>query len=152
MLSAAAVLASSASAYAGTHTFVFSGYCDGGTVVTAIGGNKAVRAWTHTNNNCASGTSEGQGLLGKVKGLGSASEMSDTFFAKNYGIYSEQIAYTLPKKIANGATWTLWIGLDGVSSFEGNSGTLGSVNAHVVGHGTKSTAASVKALIAQHKN
>jgi hypothetical protein len=156
MLSAAAVLASSASAYAGTHTFTFGtadggAYCDGGTVNTDIGGNKAVRAWTHTNNNCASGTSEGQGLLGKVKGLGTSSEMSDTFYGKNYDIFSIQIAYTLPKKIANGQPWTLWVGEDGVTSFEGNSGTLVDVDG-AVHRGTKSTAAAVKQLIAQHKN
>ena len=150
MLSAAADLASSASAYAGTHTFVFSGFCDGGTVVTAIGGNKAVRAWTHTNNNCASGTSEGQGLLGKIKGLHKAlSPMSDTFEGKNYGVFSEQLSYTLPAKIANGGVWTLWIGIDGVTSIEATSGTLGSVDGTVLNKGKTSTASAVKQLIAQ---
>ena len=157
MLSAAAVLASGASAYAGTHTFVFgtasgASYCDGGTVVTAIGGNKAVRAWKHTNNNCASGTSEGQGLVGKVKGLGTVSQMSDTIEGKNYGIYSEQLGYALPKKIATGAAWSLWVGVNGISSFEGNSGVLNKVNAHVYGKGSASTFNAVKNLIQNHKN
>ena len=157
MLSAAAVVASSANAYAGTHTFTFGtasggAFCDGGTVVTAIGGNKAVRAWTHTNNNCYGGTSEGQGLLGKVKGIGTLSDMSDTYLGKNYGIYSEQLAYTLPKKIANGQPWTLWIGLDGVTSFEGNAGVLTSVGAKGYGKGTTSTFSAVKQLIKNHKN
>lgn len=157
MLSAAAVLASGASAYAGTHTFTFGtsgggSYCDGGTVVTAIGGNKAVRAWKHTNNNCASGTSEGQGLVGKTKGLGSISLMSDTFYGKNYGIFSEQLSYSLPKKLVSGGAWTLWVGVNGVSSFEGNSGVLNNVNAHVHGKGSVSTFNAVKNLIQNHKN
>jgi hypothetical protein len=154
MLSAAAVLASSASAFAGTHSFTFGtsgggSYCDGGTVTTAIGGNKAVRAWTHTNNNCASGTSEGQGLVGKIKGLKKASPMSDTYEGKLYGVFSEQLAYTLPGKIASGGEWTLWIGLDGVTSFEGNSGVLNNVDAHAFSKGKVSTASVVKQLIAQ---
>jgi hypothetical protein len=157
MLSAAAVLASSASAYAGSHTFVFGtasggSYCDGGTVVTAIGGNKAVRAWKHTNNNCASGTSEGQGLVGKIKGLKKASDMSDTFEGKNYGVFSEQLSYTLPGAIKTGGTWTLWIGLNGTTSIEGTSGVLNQVNARSMGKGKTSSASVVKALIQQRLN
>lgn len=151
-MSAAAVLASTGAATAGTHSFVFSGYCDGGTVTTGLA-NQA-DAWIHTNNNCASGTSQGSGVLGKIKALGKAYMNSDNYLAKNDGIYTEYLSYSLPKKIANGGQWTVWLGFSGVSNFESNSGTLGSVTAGAHGvksHGTVSTAAKVGALIAAHR-
>lgn len=159
MITAAAVLANGASAFAGTGSFVFATagggtYCDSGMVVTAIGGNKAVRAWTHVpfggngtksswGGTCAGGTSQGQGLLGKVKGLGTVSEMSDTLMGKNYDNYSEQLSYVLPKNIKSGQPWSLWAGMSGTTSFEVNSGVL--VNAGPIRHGAR-TAARVKQL------
>ena len=95
-------------------------YCDGGTAVHRW----RAYSWQHTNDNCASGVSSGQGLLGKTAGLGKISDMSDTYFGQLYGIFSEYLNYTLPKKIKNGAQWTLWVGIRGVTSFEGNSGVL----------------------------
>jgi hypothetical protein len=59
-----------------------------------------------------------------VKGLGTVSEMSDTFFGKNYATHSEQFSYVLPKKIKSGQVWSLWIGMNGTSSFEANSDVL----------------------------
>jgi hypothetical protein len=159
MLSAAAVLANTAAANAGVHSFTFGttyggSYCDGGVIYTGVDGGAnsgAVRAWTHTNNNCASGTSEGQGLLGKISGLGKTANMSDTFFQKNYGCNYLQISYTIPKKVATGKNWTLWIGESGFTSFEGNSGVLNNVTAarHVTSHGKTSTLAKVKQLLAK---
>lgn len=160
VLSAAVLSTNSIGAAAGEHSFLFCTagggcYCDMGTVKTAIGGNKAVRAWVHfpACSNGLSQTSQGLGLLGKTKGLGSVSDMSDTFLAKYYGIFSEQLAYTLPKQIANGQPWTMWVGFDGVSSFEGNSGVLCEVRAGrpARGRGTRSTIDAVKALIGARK-
>ena len=156
MLSATAVLASGASAYAGTHTFTFGSskggsYCDGGQVTTAIGGDKVIRAWIHENHNCEGSTSIGQGLVSKSKekGLKNASDMSDNGFGKNYGIFSEAENYTLPGKIASGQTWTEWLTINGTTSFETNSGPLLNIDAHVYGKGTKSTSSVVRQLIQQ---
>jgi hypothetical protein len=157
MLTAAAVLAGTASANAGTHSFTFATaggtpYCDGGTVYTGRDGgiySGAVWSWQHTNNNCASGVSTGQGILGKTTGFGKVADMSDNFEAQNYGIYSEVLNYTLPKKLKPGQPWTSWIELGGSTSFEGNSGVLANP---MPGHeGTQSTLASAKSLIQAHR-
>ena len=157
MMSAAAVLASTAGANAsGTpHSFVFataggSSYCDGGTVYTGVDGGAfsgTVRAWQHTNNNCSGGVSTGQGLLGKALAIGKASDMSDNYFG-NYK--SIALNYTLPKKIKNGQPWTLWVEFSGTTSFEGNSGVL--VNTNPGHKGAKSTVANLKTLITAHRN
>jgi hypothetical protein len=162
MLTAAALLSSAATVDARTYCFQFSSGvevgCDGGRISTGVGGGAlsgAVRAWVHTNNNCAGGTSQGQGILGKLPGLGKVSVMSDNVFAKNYGIYSEQLNYTLPKKIKNGQTWTAWVGLNGTTSFEINSGPIvnvGNCQNPAVNHGRKSTIDGVKEIIAAHRN
>jgi hypothetical protein len=164
MLTAAAVLATTASASAGScfsftmATFDGGAYCDGGRISTGVDGGAlsgAVRAWVHTNNNCNSGTSQGQGLLAKIAGLGKSSVMSDTYFAKNYGIYSEQLSFALPKTIKNGQLWTLWVGMNGTTSFEVNTGVLLNVGKCQNGpksHGTKSTVDVVKEIIAAHRN
>jgi hypothetical protein len=164
MLTAAALLATTAGASAGGRCFSFvfnsngMASCDGGRVYIGVDGgvlSDGVRAWVHTNNNCASGTSQGQGILGKVPGLGKTSIMSDTIFAKNYGIYSEQLSYGLPRKIEQGAPWTLWVGMNGTTSFEANSGWIVEVRRcgnPAVNHGRKSTLDVVKALIAAHRN
>jgi hypothetical protein len=151
MLSAAAVLATTG-ASAGTfqHSFTFGtsgggAYCDGGSVYTS---GSTVWSWQHTNNNCASGVSYGQGHLSKNGTLGKAADMSDNYFGKNYGIFSEYLNYTLPKKLANGKPWTLWVGINGTTSFEGNAGVLTNVAAR---KGAKSTTAGLKQLIAVHK-
>jgi hypothetical protein len=111
-----------------------------------------VWSWQHTNNNCASGVSYGQGLVGKVVGQ-SAANMSDTFFGQNYGIFSEYLSYTLPKKLKNGKPWELFVGINGTTSFLGNEGVI--IN---VGHGAqhrnashKSTSANLKQLIQLHR-
>ena len=158
ILSAATLLAGTAAATAATYTFTFatsSGtpYCDGGILYTQ---NNSVRtaAWEHTNNNCYNGTSEGYGILTKPKGLGKVYWLSDSSYGKNYGIYSEQINYTVPAKPKNGGQWTLWIGLDGVTVFEGNSGALVDVTKgaiHNAGRGAKSTASVVRQVIAAHR-
>jgi len=152
MMSAAAVLASTG-ANAGTHSFQFGtagggSYCDGGTAVTGGG----IAAWQHTNNNCASGVSTGQGLLGKMVALGSKGyDMSDNYYGSAKSI---ALNYTLPKKIKNGGQWTLWVEFSGVSSFLGNSGVL--INTTPGRHGVttkskKGTATNVKQLIQAHK-
>jgi hypothetical protein len=160
MLSAAALLAGTATAGAGTYCFNFGtanggSYCDGGVLYTGVDSgiyHKAVRSWRHVNNNCAGASSNGMGILAKTKGLGDASAMSDNGFAQNYGIFSEQLIYTFPKKIKNGRPITIWIEFNGTSSFEANSGTLQGVTKCKagdvpVGHGRTSTLAGVKALL-----
>jgi hypothetical protein len=163
MLSAAAFLATTASVGARTFCFTFATtvgdpYCDGGRISSGVDGGAlsgAVRAWVHTNTNCSSGTSQGQGILAKLPVLGKVSVMSDTVEAKNYGIFSEQLNYTLPKKIKDGQPWTLWEGLSGTTSFEVTSGILDYVSKcqnDPKSRGTKSTFWSVKELIAAHRN
>jgi len=156
MLSAAAVMASSA-ANAGTflHSFQFGTagggtYCDGGSVYSS---GTSIWSWRHTNNNCAGGQSEGQGLVGflvsgknpTIKGA----NMSDTFYGQNYGVFSVYLSYTLPKKLATGKPWELWVGFSGTTSFLGNSGALLNVAAGHKGH--TSTASKVMSLIKAHK-
>lgn len=154
MLSAAALLVSTAGANAAVYTFDFAWdgqwSCQGGILITQDKGIKRA-AWTDTDNNCAGGTSEGAGILTKVKGLGEVYVMSDTQLGKNYGIFSEQISWTLPARPRNGAPWTLWVGLNGVSSFEGNSGTLVNVTkgkVHIPRSGRAGTASVVRRLLA----
>ena len=158
-LSAAALFASTAAAAAATYTFSFgtsSGgtYCDGG--ILYIQNNTVKSAsWVHTNDNCAGGTSQGYGFLAKVKGLGKVYPMSDNSFYKNYGIYSEQLIYVLPAKPKDNAPFELWIGLDGITTFQETSGVLKNVTkgaAHIPGTGTKSTVAAVRQMIATHGN
>ncbi|HWE07102.1 MAG TPA: hypothetical protein VG274_10360 [Rhizomicrobium sp.] len=152
MLSAAAVLASATGAYAGTfqHSFTFgtaggSPYCDGGSVYTS---GATVWSWQHTNNNCSGGVSYGQGLLEKNGLYGKNANMSDNFFGKNYGIFSEYLNYVLPKKIKNGKPWELYVGINGTTSFFGNSGVL--VDA-AAAKGRVSTASMLKGLIQTHR-
>jgi hypothetical protein len=161
LMSAAAVLASTGAANAGTYTFTFGtagggSYCDGGQVTTGVGGGQA-DAWIHENANCASATSQGAGLLGKNKNLSPVKFWgnSDNYLAKLDGIYNEQLAYNLDSKIKTGAAWTLWIGLSGFTNFEGNSGVLNNVSkggAHFVkSHSKVSTAAKVAQLVKSHQ-
>jgi hypothetical protein len=153
MLSAAAVMASTA-ANAGTltHSFTFGtsgggSYCDGGSVYTS---GATVWSWQHTNNNCGGGVSFGQGIVAKNAVLGKSANMSDNFESKNYGSNYVYLNYTLPKKLAAGKPWELWVGFSGTTSFFANSGVLVNV---VPGHkGTKSTTSGLKALIQVHKN
>jgi hypothetical protein len=155
LMSAAVVLAGTGTANAGVHSFTFAtsgggSYCDGGTITTGLAGHH-LAAWIHTNNNCASGTSQGAGLLMKVKGLGKVYVLSDNYLAKDDGIDNEYLTYAINKKLTQ---WTLWIGFSGTSNFEGNSGTLNNVTAGAHGvksHGTASTAAKVAQLVAAHR-
>jgi hypothetical protein len=148
MLSAAAVVASATGASADTHTFQFGtagggSYCDGGTVTN----NGVVWAWQHTNNNCYSGVSTGQGLLGKVEGFGKVANMSDNYFGAATSI---ALNYTLPKKIKAGNTWYLWVEFSGTSSFLGNSGVL--INTTAAKKGGANTVAKLKSMIKAHQN
>lgn len=159
VMSAAALLSSSGSAMAGTYSFTFAtsgghSYCDGGTISTDLGSSNNAAAWKHTNNNCASGTSQGGGLLERIKGLGWVWILSDNFEAKNYGVYTETVSYTLPRKIRQGREWTLWISLSGTSNFEANSGSLNKVTTGARGierRGTTSTLAGLKQIIASYR-
>jgi hypothetical protein len=163
MLSAAAVLAGTACAAAKTYCYTLGfgtagggSYCDSGMISwnTSTAFHGAVRSWKHLNNNCAGATSDGFGILGKTKGLGDYVTVSDDFYAKNYGIYSEQLAYSLPAKIKDGAKFLMWIAIDG-SAFVANTGTLENVgtcqDGRAIGHGRTSTVAGVKALIAARR-
>ncbi len=156
MLSAAAALVGTAgSASASSFTFGTSGggsYCDGGTV-----SGSDLRAWVHTNNNCAGGTSIGQGMAGKLTAYGDftatkgkGSDMSDNFYAKNYGSFGVVLNYQLPKKIANGNPWTLTVGFGGTTSFIGNSGVLINTSGKQ-GQGKTSTTKALQSLIRVHK-
>jgi len=152
MLSAAAVFAATG-ANAGTfqHSFTFGtsgggAYCDGGNVYTS---GATVWSWTHTNANCASAVSFGQGLLEKSGVYGKNANMSDNYESKLYGSNYFYLNYTLPGKLKNGKPWELFAGFSGTSSFFGNSGVLVSVAPGK--HGTKSTAGGLKQLIAVHK-
>jgi hypothetical protein len=158
MLTAAALLSSATTVEANTFCFQFSGdSCDGGRLSTGVDGGAlsgTVRAWVHTNNNCAGGTSQGYGFLAKTPGLGKVSLMSDDFFAKNYGTYSIAVSWNLPKRIENGAPWSVWIGMDGVTFFEDNSGVFvnaGKCHNRAPNHGRKSTLDSVRELVRAHR-
>ncbi len=130
-------------------------YCDGGTVYSS-GAN--IWSWQHTNADCAGFVSDGQGLVGKLKvaGKGEGAGMSDTFFGADYGIFSEYVGFVLPKKLKNGGTWEVWLGLGGTTSFLANEGPLINVANgafHKPAHATKgaSTKKALQALIQLHK-
>jgi hypothetical protein len=154
MMSAAAALVSTA-AQAGTavHSWTFGtagggSYCDGGTLYT---NGSSVWAWRHTNNNCASGVSTGNGRTGKLNGFGKGADMSDNLIAKNYLSYFETINFLLPKKIAQGKHWELDVAFTGTTAFTGNSGVLINVSpgAHqVTSHSKKSTSNALRTLVA----
>ncbi|HTK79697.1 MAG TPA: hypothetical protein VL286_04590 [Rhizomicrobium sp.] len=160
MMSAAAVLAGTAGTAANAaNNFTFGtayggAYCDGGTVLQ----HTSIWSWAHTNNNCYGGTSYGIGVLGKSAavvypptGLGFKSAvMSDVYFCQNDGLCSWAISYALPKKIANGNPWVLFIKFSGTSAFLGNYGTLTSVSGH--NNAKTSTISKLKELIAVHRN
>jgi hypothetical protein len=160
MLSAAAALVGTAGTAADAGSLIKSfqfgtssggSYCDGGRVYNGSG--TGLRAWVHTNNNCGGGTSIGQGMVAGLPTGNKGSDMSDNFYAKNYGLYSVVLNYQLPKRIKNGHPWTLTVGFSGTSSFLGNSGVLINVGHAAVKHqGGKSTAKSVQQLIQVHKN
>jgi len=158
MMSAAAVLATTggsvaANAGSGSASFAFGtagggAYCDGGIATY----NGVVYSWIHNlETGCGeSFDSYGQGLLGKVKGYGTLADMSDNYLSV-FGIYTEYLSYTLPAKAKVGKDWTLWVGLSGVSSFEGNSGVLlaGPPAKHQAGAKTVSSYSAVKNAIAK---
>ena len=163
MLSAAAVIAGTVAADARTYCFHFAtfdggDYCDGGRISTGVDGGAlsgAARAWSHLNNNCASGVSQGYGLLAKTSGIGEVSVMSDDYFARNYGNFSSALSFILPKKIKDNQLWSVWVGMDGVTFFEVNSGSLvsvGNCQNPAVNHGRKSTLDGVREIIEAHRN
>lgn len=151
LMSAAALLAGTGAANAGTHSFVFGSqgggsFCDGGTVVTGLSGGIS-DAWKHTNTNCSSGTSQGGGLFGKVEGLGRVFELSDNYEAKS-GIYNVVTYYTLNKRLT---MWTMWTCYSATTCIENNNGPLKHVTAGAdaaKGNSTTSTAAKVAELVA----
>jgi len=154
LLSAAAALASTA-AHAGTAvgTFGFGtpsggSYCDSGAAYTS---GSSVWSWQHLNADCYGFTSYGVGLSGKDKAAGKGVTMSDNFFAADYGIASEYVSFHLPKKIKNGATWEVWLGLSGTTAFLANEGPLINVGQNHKSASHKSIAKSLKSLIALHK-
>jgi len=160
MMSAAALLATTGATGANAGTSVGSfqfgtagggSYCDGGHAYTNGAG---LRAWQHLNNNCASGVSVGQGQLTKLPATlgGKGSDMSDPLFCQNYGQCNTYINYQLPKKIKNGAPWTLTIGFSGTTSFFGNSGVLINTGPAHKNKGTTSTVKNLKQLIQVHRN
>jgi hypothetical protein len=150
MLTAAALLANSSNAQAGTHSFAFGtsggGFCTSFTVTTGLdGGFDKNGVWAIVYNSCGSGIYYGQGLVADVKGMGEVADMSDTIAGGNYGNFSEQINFVLPKKLKAGKPWSLWIGLDGISSFEANSGVL--VNTGAAHRTAKSALDVVRQLV-----
>jgi hypothetical protein len=163
MLTAAALLSSATSIDAKTYCFHFESnaggsYCDGGRLTTGVDGGMlggAARAWVHTNNNCVGGTSQGYGFLSKTPGLGKVSLMSDNFLAKNYNSYSTSIAWTFPKRIQQGAPYTIWVGMNGVTFFEvASSGFLVGVDnckQGTKGRGRTSTLAALRELLRLHR-
>jgi hypothetical protein len=163
LLSAAAVLSGATAVHAGTYCFGFNtagggSYCDSAMVFTGIDGGAfggSVRAWRHLNNNCSGGASDGYGVLGKTPELGKVSILSDNLMALNYLSPFESVAFQLPKKIKDGATWALWVGFNGTTFFQGNAGELSGVTDcqnRAERHGGKSTVASVMELIRAHRN
>jgi hypothetical protein len=157
MMSAAAALVSTA-AQAGTavHSWTFGSagggsYCDGGTLYT---NGSSIWAWRHTNNNCASGVSSGNGRVGKQGAAFKGADMSDNLIAKNYLSYFETINFLLPKKIKQGKEWELDVAFTGTTAFEGNSGPLLNVTpgAHgLTSHGKTSTTKALRTLLAVHR-
>jgi len=151
MLSAAAVLGTTAAADAGTlkHSFVFASingqtFCDGGTVYTS-----GATIWSWQHDNCGEATTFGQGLVGKNKTLGL---LADNYFAQQYGIYSTYLNYVLPGKLKTGKPWSSWVGFDGTSSFENGSGIIVVVGPrHKAGNNAKSTTSALKQLVALHR-
>jgi hypothetical protein len=151
LMSAAALLAGTGAANAGTYSFTFSGFCDGGTINT----NLPAAAWIHTNVNCASGTSQGAGLFGaghfgKAKTLSKLYVLSDNYLAKDQGNYSESVEYLFNKRLTK---WELWICSASTCTEEAH-GRLTSVapGAHrTTGSGTTSTVAKVAGLLNAHR-
>lgn len=156
LLSAAAVMAGTAGAQAGTPvhswTFASSGgtpYCDGGTLYT---NGSSIWAWQHTNNNCASGVSNGTGRNGKQGAFGKGADMSDNLYAVNYGYSSIAINFLLPAKFSGKkANWALDVEFSGTTAFQGNSGILVNVTPGHKNGSHKSTVTALKTLIAAHK-
>jgi hypothetical protein len=156
MLSAAAALAATG-ANAGTfqHSFTFGtnsggAYCDGGNTYTS---GSTAWSWQHTNNNCASGVSFGQGILAKSGTFGKSANMSDNIESKNYGSNYVYLNYTLPGKMKNGKPWEIWVGFSGTTSIFAGGGPIINVSAASKQNhgGSKSTTTALKQLIAVHK-
>lgn len=163
MITAAALLSSTATVDAGSYCFAFgtgggSYPCTIYELSTGVDGGtfgKAARALIATNESCTGATNQGYGLLSKVRGLGNVSLMSDDVLAKMYGIYSTAISYALPKQIKNGQPMSLWVGMDGVTFYEALSGYLirvGVCQVPSTNHSHRSALDVVKAIIAAHRN
>lgn len=141
--------ASTAEARTPAYTFTFASvggqpFCDGGTVYT--NGN-FIWSWIHYKAGCGGAETNGSGRVGK-QGVFKGADMSDNFYAVNYGSSSVAINYLLPKKIKNGAPYEVDIEFSGTTAFTLGSGTL------IVGHDSKittkkSTTSILKQVIAQ---
>jgi hypothetical protein len=146
LMSAAALLASTAAASAGERQFqfgsVFGGsYCDGETGYWS-GANYQ---WVHTNADCAGATGIGNpGIEGKTPTLGKVVDMTDTYTMQNPGACS----YVFPSKFRLGGKWSFVCNnLDG-TKFKLKGGVLASPNANA-GDATKSSLSTVKAMLAE---
>ena len=165
MLTAAALLSSAATIGADARTYCFA-FATGGssfpcTVYRVSTGvdhgalNGAVRALVYSNTSCLGGTNQGYGVLARTPGLGDVSVMSDDFFAKNYGNFSSALSFILPKRIRNGQPLSLWLGMNGTTFFEAESGFIireGKCQSPALSHGRKSILDHVKAIIAAHRD
>jgi hypothetical protein len=151
MMTAAALLASTAAANAGERHFKFGtmgggSYCDGGIGIWS----SYVYGWQHTNYDCAGSVALGTpGIEGKTSGIGKNINMSDaSFFSNNYS--GPICSYDFPPKFKIGGTWSLWCSFSGSLAIELNSGILLPSNAKA--QGSKSTLAAVKAVVAERRS
>ena len=142
LISAAALLASAGTADAVTVTF--SGYC--GSIILTPQSNRYNAQFIGCSGQL---TGTGFGIAEKIKGFGKFVDLSDNALGNNYGIYSEYLSYLLSLPLKNGGSWSLWIGINGISSFEGNSGTY---NVDGQRHGGRSIAAETRALVEKLKS
>lgn len=142
LISAAALLASAASADAVTVTF--SGYC--GSIILTPQGKRFNAQYIGCSGQL---TGTGFGVAEKIKGVGKFVDLSDNALGNNYGIYSEYLNYQLSLPLKNGGSWSLWVGVNGISSFEGNSGTY---NVDGAGRGGRNIVAETRALLEKLKS
>ena len=157
MMCAAGLLSGTAGA-TGANAFTFGSaggtpYCDGGALHSA--GGKA-NAWEHEFSQTCDhpGISYGQGMLGKVQGVGKkVVVLSDNYYAA-IGHNSTSVGYTLHEGAKPGSAWTMWVEYNGTSAFEASSGILLRDQPAQYGRGKPmpSTVAQVENLVRVHKS
>lgn len=144
MMSAAALLAGTGAAGAGTsQTIYFNGSCPAIELVKQ--GNTFNATFL---GSCSKPDGYGMGFAAKTKGIGKNVNLSDNFEAMNYGVYTEYVSYDLSLPLRNGGAWAMWLGFSGTSIFEANSGTY---RLHASPNAGGQAAARTKALIAARK-